>query len=260
MYGDNDTFQAGLCTDSRTIDNIFILMSVIEKQKFVGKPLFLCFVDFTKAFDFINRDALYYKLKLRGINGNYLDVIKNMFKKAKNRVRWQGQLTDNINSVFGVLQGGIISPKLFNEYISDIGTYLSKESGIYLDELLLYYLLYADDLVLFADSENGLQTQLNMLFSYCQKWHFIVSLPKTKVMVFHRRQAVPQIYFDNQLLEVVKTFKYLGVTFDSSSKHPLSSSYLYLAEQARKALFSSLKLYVLQLTWQAYANLYAEIF
>ena len=61
---------------SRTTDNIFILCAIIDKQRCLSKPLYTCFVDFTKAFDYIDRSALYYKLLSRGIDGNFSNVIK----------------------------------------------------------------------------------------------------------------------------------------------------------------------------------------
>ena len=89
VFSQDDEFQAGFRGMSRTVDNAYILYSLIQKQKFLGKPLYVCFVDFTKAFDFVNRDALFYKLKQRGVCGEYLDVIKNMLKKATTKVRWR---------------------------------------------------------------------------------------------------------------------------------------------------------------------------
>ena len=242
-FRDDDQFQAGFCNQSRTTDNMFILSSIIEKQKFFGKPLYVCFIDFTKAFDYINREALLYKLKQRGISGAFLNILRNRFNKSTVKVKWHGLLSEGFRNSSGVFQGGIMSPKLFNEFLSDIGESLRTDVGIYLDELLCCYLLYADDLVLFSDTEEGLQAQVNMLFQYCKKWHLIVSLSKTKIMVFNKRNCVPHIYFDNNLLEVVQQFKYLGFIIDSNAKQALKSTAPYLAEQARKALFSSLKMF-----------------
>ena len=84
---DNDPFQAGFRSNSRTTDNLFILCAIIDKQRCLSKPLYTCFVDFTKAFDYIDRSALYYKLLSRGIDGNFLNVIKSMFSKAECRVK-----------------------------------------------------------------------------------------------------------------------------------------------------------------------------
>ena len=59
----------GFRSNSQTTDNIFILCAIIDKQRCLSKPLYTCFVDFTKAFDYVDRSALYYKLPSRGIDG-----------------------------------------------------------------------------------------------------------------------------------------------------------------------------------------------
>ena len=113
---------------SQTMDNIFILQTLIEKQKTEKKPL--CFVDFTKAFDYIHRLLLFFKLNQRGIKGEFLSLIVDMFCKAWCRVRWNGTLGEYINSEFGVLHGGMISSKLFTEFLQDIQHYLKKDNGV----------------------------------------------------------------------------------------------------------------------------------
>ncbi len=65
----DDKYQFGFKQNARTTDNIFILSSLIQCHMLKNKPLYVCFVDFTKAFDYINRSALYFKLMKRGIYG-----------------------------------------------------------------------------------------------------------------------------------------------------------------------------------------------
>ena len=89
------------------------------------------------------------------------------------------------HACFGVIQGGVLSSKLFNEFLSDLGEYLDPECGVKLDKKLLLYLLFADDLILLSHSAKGLQKQLNCLYKYCAKWHLIVSLLKTKVVIYN---------------------------------------------------------------------------
>ena len=60
VWNDDDPFQAGFRSNSRTTDNIFIPCTIIDKQRCLLKPLYTCFVDFTKAFDYIDISALYY--------------------------------------------------------------------------------------------------------------------------------------------------------------------------------------------------------
>ena len=54
----DDPFQFGFTPSRGTADCVFALDTVIRYQQFHKKPTFLCFVDFTKAFDYINRNAL----------------------------------------------------------------------------------------------------------------------------------------------------------------------------------------------------------
>jgi hypothetical protein len=136
---------------------------LITRHKFKKKPLFTCFIDFTKAFDYVNRYALYYKLIHRGVNGKMLRLICDMYKKAKCRVKWKGQVGDEIESEFGVLQGGMTSPKLFTEFLHDLKEHLDDQHGTILGSEIITYMLYADDLVLCSDSEAGLQSLLNSL-------------------------------------------------------------------------------------------------
>ena len=55
--------QIGLMKKSRTSDHMFILRTLIDKMKIIGKSkLFCCFVDFRKAFDAVVHPALFLKL------------------------------------------------------------------------------------------------------------------------------------------------------------------------------------------------------
>ena len=57
-----DAHNGGFMKGCKTTDNIFILNGIIERQLILGQPLLVCFVDFSKAFDLINRNILFYKL------------------------------------------------------------------------------------------------------------------------------------------------------------------------------------------------------
>ena len=56
----------------------------------------------------------------RGVKGRFLNVFAIMFKNSRCRVKVNGELSGEIDSLCGVLQEGMISPKLFKEYLCDI--------------------------------------------------------------------------------------------------------------------------------------------
>ena len=80
-----------------------------------------------------------------------------MFSKTECRVKWDSCIREILKSEFGVLQGGILSRKLFTDFLQDISKSFDQGQGIPVDTLLIAYLLLADDLVLFSDSANRLQ-------------------------------------------------------------------------------------------------------
>ena len=134
--------------------------------------MYTCFVDFTKLFDYIDRSALYYQLLSRGIDGNCLKVRKIMLSEAECRVKWASCIS----------------------------------------EILIVYLLFAEDLVLFSDSANGLQKQLTALYKFASLWHIIVSIPKTKVPIINKcyTSECNNFYYGDNVIEKAEKYKYLG--------------------------------------------------
>ena len=102
--------------------------------------------------------------------------------------------------------------------------------------LKLVVLLYADNMVLFAESMEELQDLLDKFQIYCSQWKLKVNSEKSKVLIFgdKSRHRSP-ISFNDQPLEVVDCFKYLGVVLPKSRSFYQSKK--HIVDQARKALF-----------------------
>ena len=88
----------------------------------------------------------------------------------------------------GVRQGECLSPFLFSMFVNDLEQeMISKDiAGLDLDYFKLFLLMYADDIVLFSKTDEGLQNGLNCIYDYCQKWKLSVNTQKTKVMIFRK--------------------------------------------------------------------------
>ena len=142
-----------------------------------------------------------------------------MFSKAECRVKWDSRISDILKSEYGVLQGGMLSPKLFTEFLQDISATFDQDQGIPVDTLLMVYLLFADDLVLFSESAEGLQKQLTALYLYASLWHIIVSIPKTKVLIFNERytKVHGSFHYGDNIIEKSEQYKYLGVVYSTKS-------------------------------------------
>ena len=86
--------QAGFRKGMSTADNAFILHGLVSHMLNQGKKLFCAFIDFTKAFNYVVRDNLWFKLIKLGLRGNILDINRSMYNSIKSRVRYEIQLSN----------------------------------------------------------------------------------------------------------------------------------------------------------------------
>ena len=163
--------QAGFRSKMGTVDNIFVLHGLITHLINQGKKLYCAFVDFSKAFDYINRDILWYKLIQFGVRGKLLKVIQSIYANVKSRVKYGTELSSEFECYLGVRQGESLSPFLFSMYLNDIENefYNRGINGINIGNVKLFLLLYADDITIFSETPEGLQEGLNLLREYNQK-------------------------------------------------------------------------------------------
>ena len=233
--------QAGFRPGMSTTDNIFVLHGLITHILNQGKKLYCTFVDFTKAFDYIVRDNLWYKLIKYGLRGKILDIIKSMYASVKSRVKFCNNLGNEFMCSLGVRQGECLSPLLFSLFLNDIEDEFLKSGmeGLNVNMFKVFLLLYADDIIIFANTAEEMQNSLNLLSSYCERWKLKVNVNKTKVMVFRKGGILPgnlDFYYDGETLEIVSRFKYLGVVFTTGGS--FSDAQNTLAGQAQKAIFT----------------------
>ena len=109
----------------------------LKRINHVKKLFYVCYIDLTRAFDCLNRDALIVKLQQRNVDGKFLNTIKSMFHKSSNRVKWNGTISKPINNRYGVMQGGVLRPKLFNKFLQDLRIYLKPKYGLKIGDLYL---------------------------------------------------------------------------------------------------------------------------
>ena len=137
------------------------------------------------------------------------------------------------------MQGSVLSPKLFNEFLQDLRKYLNPKYGLKIGDLYLAYLLFADDIVLFSEFAENLQAQIELFYKYCEIWNLIISIAKTKIVIYNQIYAKHSFSFTlgENALEIVDKYKYLGL-WCSNNKNIFVKRHSYLAEQARKAIFT----------------------
>ena len=107
--------QAGFRKGYRTTDHLFTLTTIINHYVVKNKkPLFICFIDFKKAFYTVDHKLLWDKLNHYGVEGKFLNIIKSMYEKVKSCERSRSGITNFFNHNRGVRQGSLLSLLLFS--------------------------------------------------------------------------------------------------------------------------------------------------
>jgi hypothetical protein len=249
--------QAGFRAGYSTLDHIFVLHSLIDLYISKERRMYCAFVDYKKAFDLVDRSYLWSKLIGSHINGNFLTVLYNMYKNAKSCVKKGAALSEIFTCNIGVRQGENLSPLLFSIFLNDFELFVSKSfngmsmfngvvNRVLSDDDLEYFikmfvLLYADDTIVLAESEEELQKALNAVYEYCNIWKLTVNTSKTKVVVFSKGKIkrCPSFFlFGDEHVEVVDDYIYLGTTMNYNGR--FNKAIHKQVVQAKRAMFSLL--------------------
>ena len=142
----------------------------------------------------------------------------------------------------GVKQGCVLSPLLFNLYLSDLPAVFNDNdcSPVHVNSLSTNCLMFADDLVLLSETADGLQECINRLDAYCKKWSLNINLSKTKVIIFNKgghKISKFKFHLHNNKIEIIQWYCYLGIIFSSCGTFTRAIKALH--DKACKAFFAS---------------------
>lgn len=213
--------QSGFRSGYSTADNIFVLYAIVQRYllKKSGK-VYVCFVDFKKAFDTVDRAVLWNVLRNYGVDGKMLKMLQSMYKRVQSCVRGSCTVSDFFESTSGVRQGCVMSPTLFSFLINELANDVLEhgDHGIQLtpDVVQILILLFADDVTLTSYCPSGLQRQIDILKRFADNFNMTVNLTKTKIIVFRKGGFLKRSEswkYGNEKIEVVNGYKYLGLHF-----------------------------------------------
>ena len=230
--------QFGFRKGRGTTDCIFVLHNIVNNLIENGKNLYAFFIDYSKAFDYVVRENLWYKLLKSGVRGTILNIITSMYESVKTKVLINGEKSDSFDCNLGVRQGECLSPFLFAVYVNDLETKLENTGvGVKVADLKILLLFYADDAVIFSETASGLQEGIDRLYEYCNRWKLKLNTDKSKVVVFKKGNHIVKDTwtFGDTILKTTSKLPYLGIVITANGS--FNQSQITLAEQASKSVF-----------------------
>ena len=204
-------YRQGLSTESA----LHKVISNIEKAKEYGNHVVVVFLDIESAFNKVPVFSMIRALKKVGTDMALVRLIGNILSDREILSEMSGESAE-IKVGRGCPQGGILSPVLWNLVMNE-----AMKTGEKVKAVKPYG--YADDLSLLAQGIDmntiidNLQYNLNIYEKWADENHLRFSPSKTKAMVFtnKRKYNMKAITIHGKKIEIVDTFKYLGVTIDN---------------------------------------------
>ena len=226
--------QCGFRSNRSTVDMIFCLRQLQEKCIEQDRPLYIVFVDFTKAFDNVGRTGLWQLLRKYGYPEKFITMIERLHTRMMVNVRNGGEVSDTFAITNGVKQGCVLAPMLFSIFLSAMLEEAFKDmgDGIYIQSrqnadlftvahfraktkntnILVTELLFADHSALIAHSAEEIQRIVDAFANASSKFGLKINIKKTEVMFQPNSTMTMEedINVDETTLTHVKEFTYLG--------------------------------------------------
>ena len=118
--------QAGFRKGRGTKDQIANICWIMEKPREFQKNIYFCFIDYAKAFDYVDHNKLRKILKEMGIPDHLTCLLRNLYAGQEATVRTGHGTTDWFQIGKGVHPGCILSPCLFKFYAE----YIMRNAGL----------------------------------------------------------------------------------------------------------------------------------
>ena len=133
----------------------------MEKAREFQKTIYFCFIDYTKAFDYVDHNKLWKILQEMGIPDHLTCLLRHLYAGQEATVRTGHGTIDWFQIRKGVHQGCILSPCLFNfyaEYILRNAGLDQAQAGIKIARRNINSFRYADDTTFMAESKEELKS------------------------------------------------------------------------------------------------------
>ena len=204
-------FQFGFRESSNTTLAIFHYVSDLMNTFNTKQYTIALYLDIRRAFDTINNELLLHKLHSYGFRGVSYSFIQSYLTNRKQYVEVNGFKSNTQNSKIGVPQGSVLGPLLFNIFINDVIEAIPSKSILYADDGV-FYVTHTE----FDSCVEVMKLVLDRLSIWLYNNKLIPNIEKTKLMVFtpKRIKILPDIYFNNEKLQWVNSYNYLGMIID----------------------------------------------
>ena len=223
--------QNGFRAGRSTLSQILTLRRILEEGRNCNFDSIFIFIDFSKAFDSIDRDTMFEILELYGIPKQMVEAIRLLYTNNSASVLSPDGETKPFDIKAGILQGDTLAPFLFImvvDYILRLSLDTSKDKGLLFKARCssrhpAEYITdtdFADDISLISGSLQNAQDLLLSLERAANCVGLYLNESKTEYMINSAKtyDTFEMKTINGYILKLVNDYKYLGSYISSSEK------------------------------------------
>ena len=218
--------QSGFRPSKQTQDHIFTIRTIAEKAINRQRNLYLAFLDLKAAFDTVSKIEVYSTLNKLKVNTKLQKVIKSVCNEVRGVVRLKGKKSKTFEMKNGLKQGDSLSPLLFIAIMDQVLKQCKSKTKKHtvgnwkMQPIYTQALLYADDVVLIADTKEELQNVVTVWADEIKNKGMTLNVSKSKWMKITKggESEDLDISWEGKQVEQVTEYTYLGVKICNNGK------------------------------------------
>ena len=233
--------QCAFRANRGTMDHVVRIESHIRDGFLHHESTLGVFLDLKSAYNMVSPTVLLHRLHHLGFRGHFMHFIQSYLGHRSFQVR-SGVLSDNFSQEYGLVQGGVLSPMLFNVAIDSMFDEIPRPVS---------YAIYADDCTIWTQGRQVpqlfryIQMALNVVGKWARKNGFRFSAEKSTAVLFRRglkridMTTLPTLSINADRIPFDEQVRYLGVWLDSKLNLRAHVAYTKAKAMKRVAILKS---------------------
>ena len=150
-----------------------------------------------------------------------MKILNDSFNNREQIIKYAEVLSEPINVISGVMQGGVLSPTLFNIYLSDLNNYVKSHLYNFADDMTVLRVIYSE-----TDCQI-LQNDLNSISKYCYENSLRLNVKKCEFLSISLKMNEQKKYTINgNEINCVSNHNNVGVIYDSTMSFNLHINHI----------------------------------
>ena len=235
--------RKGMSTSMAIFDVVKALYTNWNGKEYSG----CVFIDFSKAFDTIDHNILFRKLKLYGLDQNSINFFKMYMTNRSQKTTVNGCTSTVSPITYGTAQGSILGPLIFILYVNDMFRSVNITGELF---------MYADDTLVLCKAEKIediiqiCTDSLEKLSVWCEANKLSMNYNKTKFMLVKHKKTndITDIKIGDRIIGQVHSYEYLGVLLDESLCHNGYIDRIYKKTNTKLGILSRIRRFISERT------------